>query len=275
MDTPKITLAVYGNQHSNSGFQPLYWINNPERQLENLLPPGMGQNPYYFVVETGTKYTQFTLIENNVSSYDGFRAGVLKMAIGIPNDYRLTNNESPMNVLLDIRKTFIEQCMTKKSSLSLTRNFKDELPDEQMFKDILNKYSLMRTYDQVYPMQGTEDAVILLSSEQTTAFFSNVHYPELAGYKRLVVGEKGNTENYAKVITGLTIPRPFTPPPVKPQQDVCIPGEKPHTAQASRVYVDLVKKPNLMIPITKYVIIPIMAFLLGVLTAFILSLFIY
>ena len=277
MDNPRITLAIYGNQYSNSGFQPLYWINNPIRQLENLLPPGMGKNPYYFVVETGLQHTQFTLIENNVSSCDGFRAGVLKMAIGIPNNYRLANDESPMNVLLEVRKTFIEQCMTKKSSLSLIRKFNSELPDEQVFKNILNSYGLVRSYEKVYPMQGTGDAVMLLSSAQTEAFFRNVHYPEFAGLKKLVVGEAGNTENYAKAITGLAIPRPFTPPPIEPQQERTKTNTLPTAigGQPPRTYVELAKKPIPIIPIIQYVVVPFLAFLLGIFIVFVVNLFIH
>ena len=45
MEQAKITLAIFGNQNSNSGFQPLFWINNPPQQLENMVPPAMEENP--------------------------------------------------------------------------------------------------------------------------------------------------------------------------------------------------------------------------------------
>ena len=276
MDNPRITLAIFGNQHSNSGFQPLYWINNPIRQLDNPLPPGMGKNPYFFVVETGPKHTQYTLVENNVSSFDGTRAGVLKMAIGIPNGYRLSN-ESPMNVLLEIRRTFLSQCMTQKSSITVTRNFKDELPDGQIFKNILDRYRLVRSYEQVCPMQGTEDAVMLLSPAEIEAFFINVHYPEFAAFRKLVVGETGNTEFYAKVISGLPIPRPFAPAPAEPQPEVHA-AKSPSAPNASpKPHTDAPKKKawHILLPIVQYVVVPLLAFLFGIFIVYIVSLFIH
>lgn len=217
MDNPRITLAIFGNQNSNSGFQPLYWINNPVQQLENLIPPGMEENSYFFVLETGEKFTQYTLVQNHVSSYMSVRPGALKMAIGIPNGYRLANDESPLTVLMAVQDTFLKECMTQKSSLSETRNFKQVLPDEQLFKSIVDGYSLIPSYDRVYPMQGADDAVLLLPPAQMADFFRNVHYPELQGYKKVVIGEKGNTTVYPAVVSDLQIPLPMTPPPAPPK----------------------------------------------------------
>ena len=217
MDNPRITLAIFGNQNSNSGFQPLYWINNPVQPLENLIPPGMEENSYFFVLETGEKFTQYTLVQNHVSSYMSVRPGALKMAIGIPNGYRLANDESPLTVLMAVQDTFLKECMTQKSSLSETRNFKQVLPDEQLFKSIVDGYSLIPSYDRVYPMQGADDAVLLLPPAQMADFFRNVHYPELQGYKKVVIGEKGNTTVYPAVVSDLQIPLPMTPPPAPPK----------------------------------------------------------
>jgi len=281
MEYPRITLAIYGNQYSNGGFQPLYWINSPVQQLANPIPPGMGDNPYFFVVQTGSRFTQFTLVENHVSSCDGFRAGVLKIAIGIPNDFRLDNDMSPMDLLLDIRRTFVSECMTQKSTLSLTRNFKEELPDDKVFKDIIEHYLLAPAYDTVYPMHGSDQAVILLDKHQTAAFFKNVHFPELAEYKEVVVGATGHLENYSKVIKDLNIPRPFTPPPVNttpPTAPISIPVEAPREEQSTYgqpVYLPVEKKPGLILPFIQFVVVPLFAFLFGFGCVFIAHLIIH
>jgi len=346
MDNPRITLAIFGNQNSNSGFQPLYWINNPVQPLENLIPPGMEENSYFFVLETGEKFTQYTLVQNHVSSYMSVRPGALKMAIGIPNGYRLANDESPLTVLMAVQDTFLKECMTQKSSLSETRNFKQVLPDEQLFKSIVDGYSLIPSYDRVYPMQGADDAVLLLPSAQMADFFRNVHYPELQGYKKVVIGEKGNTTVYPAVVSDLQIPLPMTPPPAppkpqpkpqpepqmapqpvstKPQPVSTTPvnttpvnttprpepmpvtqdtqstpqptrPQSPQSTQstqstqqapvvktpsvplpdptAERIYMDVGEKTSIIGPIIKFVVVPILAFLFGLLVTFLVSLFI-
>ncbi len=341
MDNPRITLAIFGNQNSNSGFQPLYWINNPVQPLENLIPPGMEENSYFFVLETGEKFTQYTLVQNHVSSYMSVRPGALKMAIGIPNGYRLANDESPLTVLMAVQDTFLKECMTQKSSLSETRNFKQVLPDEQLFKSIVDGYSLIPSYDRVYPMQGADDAVLLLPPAQMADFFRNVHYPELQGYKKVVIGEKGNTTVYPAVVSDLQIPLPMTPPPAppkpqpKPQPEPQVAPQpvsttpkpvsttpvnttprpeptpvtqdtqsapqptRPQSPQstqstqstqqapvvktpsvplpdptAERIYMDVGEKTSIIGPIIKFVVVPILAFLFGLLVTFLVSLFI-
>ena len=311
MDNPRITLAIFGNQNSNSGFQPLCWINNPVQQLENLIPPGMEDNSYFFVLETGEKFTQYTLVQNHVSSYMSVRPGALKMAIGIPNGYRLADDESPLSLLMDVHDTFLQECMTQKSSLSENRNFKEELPDEQIFKDIVARYSLEPSYDPVYPMHGDADAVLLLSAGQMADFFRNVHYPELQGYKRVVIGEKGNTAVYSAVVSGLQIPLPMTPPPAPPKpqpkpqpqpQPQPQSAPRPQATQSApstpksqyapvvkspsvplpelpqeRVYMDVGEKPStvgsILGPIIKFFVVPLAAFFFGLAITGIASIF--
>jgi len=286
MDHPRITLAIFGNQNSNSGFQPLYWINQPPQQLENLIPPGMEDNPYFFVLETGQQFTQYTLVQNHVSSYMSIRPGALKMAVAISNGYRLAGDASPLDVLLAVRETFVRECMTQKSSLSQTHNFKEVMVDEQVFKDILSTYTLEASYDPVYPMQGSDDALLLLSETQMTDFFRNVHYPELQRYRRVVIGEKGNPTVYAATITGLQIPLPMKPAPapehehLQPQRTTLPQQRQPsQTLQLpqqprERVYLDFEERPSIVKPIIMYAVMPMLAFLFGLLATFVASLII-
>ena len=218
MDTPKITLAIFGNQNSNSGFQPLYWINSPAQQLENLVPPGMEENPYFFVIETGPLFTQFTLIQNHVSSYMSSRPGVLKMAIGIPKGYRLANGVSPMDVLLGVRKIFIDTCMTQKSALTESYNFNDKLVEPDQLISYIDSFELQPAISQHREMTGTEDALMLLDKDTTASLFKDVQYQEFTNYRRIIVAEKGNASTYKTQLTGLEIPR-------KPQLKLNINGQ--------------------------------------------------
>ena len=207
MGNQKITLAIFGNQNSNSGFQPLYWINNPPRQLENLVPPGMEGNGCFFVLETTSSFTQYTLIQNHVSSFMAVRAGVLKIAITIPAGYKIAGGVSPMDVLLRIRDTFLSECMTLKSQLSETYNFKETLAGEQVFSQIVNEYTLAPApYPRQRVMQGTDDAVLLLPADQIAMLFKCPQYAEFESCAKVIVAEKGNTNVYQKVLGGLQIP---------------------------------------------------------------------
>ena len=213
MDQPKITLAIYGNQNSNSGFQPLFWINNPAQQLENLVPPGMEENNYFFVLQNTARYSQFTLVQNHVSSYMSSRPGVLKMAIEIPQGYQLADDQSPFNVLLNIRELFLSTCMTQKSALSQRYNFKERMPAPDQFIALTDRYHLLPVQRVPYAMTGSEDAFLPLDMEQTSLLFKNPHYPEFVQFRQVVIAPKGNTASYSHTISGLTIPRPQQLPP--------------------------------------------------------------
>lgn len=207
MGNQKITLAIFGNQNSNSGFQPLYWINNPPRQLENLVPPGMEENACFFVLETTPAFTQYTLIQNHVSSFMAVRPGVLKIGITIPAGYKIAGGVSPMDVLLRIRDTFLAECMTLKSQFSDTYNFKEALAGEQVFSQIVNDYTLTPApYPRQRVMQGTDDAVLLLPAEQIALLFKCPQYAEFESCAKVIVAEKGNTDVYQKVLGELQIP---------------------------------------------------------------------
>ena len=196
MDNIKISLAIFGNQNSNSGFQPLYWINDPPQQLENIVPPGMDENPYFFTLQVLPAHTQYTLIHNRVSSYMSVRPGVLKMAITIPKGYCISDGISPMQVLLDIRQKFIDTCMTLRDTQSKAYNFKEKLVSPDVFINIINTYRLMPDTQPHLPMTGTEDAVMLLDDTAISLFFIAPQRPELQKFRRIIIANKGKTDIY-------------------------------------------------------------------------------
>lgn len=196
MDNIKISLAIFGNQNSNSGFQPLYWINDPPQQLENIVPPGMDENPYFFTLQVLPAHTQYTLIHNRVSSYMSVRPGVLKMAITIPKGYCISNGISPMQVLLDIRQKFIDTCMTLRDTQTNAYNFKEKLAAPDVFINIINAYELVPSTQPHLPMTGTEDAVMLLDDTAISKFFIAPQRPEFQKFRRIIIANKGNTEIY-------------------------------------------------------------------------------
>jgi len=196
MDSIKISLAIFGNQNSNSGFQPLYWINDPPQQLENIVPPGMDENPYFFTLQVLPAHTQYTLIHNRVSSYMSVRPGVLKMAITIPKGYCISSGISPMQVLLDIRQKFIDTCMTLRDTQAKAYNFKEKLASPDTFINIINAYELVPDTHPHLPMTGTEDAVMLLDDTAISQFFISPQRPEFQKFRRIIVANKGKTDIY-------------------------------------------------------------------------------
>ncbi len=203
MDNIKISLAIFGNQNSNSGFQPLYWINDPPQQLENIVPPGMDENPFFFTLQVLPTHTQYTLIHNRVSSYMSVRSGVLKMAITLPKGYCIGNGVSPMQVLLEVRQKFIDTCMTLRDAHAEAYNFKEKLANPDEFSSIVDAYQLVPCTQPQLPMTGTEDAVILLDDNAIAQLFIAPHYPEFTPYRRIVVANKGNASVYKMQFNGV------------------------------------------------------------------------
>ena len=157
MDSKRITLAIFGNQLSNSGFQPLYWINNPPKELENIVPPGMDDCPHFFTLQQLPGYTQLTLINCRVSSFQSARPGVLKMAVAIPQGYRLSNGESLTEVLMHVYDTFRQTCLTQRDEHAATFNFCEKLPPASTFADIVNSYTLVPASDQTVTSTAVDD----------------------------------------------------------------------------------------------------------------------
>lgn len=267
MGNPKITLAIFGNQNSNSGFQPLYWINNPPQQLENLVPPGMEENTHFFVLEATPAYTQFTLIQNHVSSYMSVRAGVLKIAITIPAGYQVAGGVSPMQVLQQVKETFMSECMTRKSSLSETYNFNEKLVDGHIFSQIVDNYTLEpAAYTPTHPMRGNADGIMLLPATQIAELFKQPQHPEFESCRKVVVAEKGNTANYHKVITSLQPlriePRSTQAPRTSPATTA--PRPAPRAVKPKKSGFNI-------IDLIKIIGFPLVAFCIGIQSMFYLS----
>jgi len=265
MDNRHISLAIFGNQNSNSGFQPLYWINTPPQQLENLVPPGMEDTPFFFVLETFATHTLFTLVQNHVSSFMSSRPGTLKMAIALPKGYRIAGQEGPMEVLLKVRALFMEQCMTH--SMGDSYQFTERLADAAIFEQLLSTYTLEPDNTAQHPMTGQNDALLLLTSEQTSQLFLDCQRQEFVPYRRIIIGEKGKASVYSHIIRGLQIPRPRpamqSAPPSTPPKSVTPPTASPTPSPSPKASSQ--KSPSTKPSYLRYVWVPVVTFLLGIL----------
>lgn len=166
MDSNRISLAIFGNQLSNSGFQPLYWINNPPQQLENIVPAGMDDSLFFLTLQQLPEHTQLTLTSCRVSSYQSARPGVLKMAVAIPRGYRPANGKSIHDVLMHIYDVFQQTCMTPRDEHAATFNFCEKLPPASTFADIVNNYALEPAPDQLSELGTVGDVPLLIDAHQ-------------------------------------------------------------------------------------------------------------
>lgn len=208
MNTPQISLAIYGNRLSSAGWEPLFWLNLPPfPELPNLGYPGVADVPYYFVVRNADRYTQFTLVHNKVKSYMASRPGMLKISIAIPYGYALAGGASPYDVLLRIRETFVTQCMTPIAGMVEAYEFRERMVGDAVFQSILAQFPLVPRRTALKPMRGKDVALLLADAENMRLFMIDTHYPELASFAEVVVATSGNDSLYASCIRGLQIPR--------------------------------------------------------------------
>ena len=204
----RISLAVFGNQLSNSGYQPLYWINDPPQQPENLVPPGMDDNAFFYTLQVLPAHTQFTLIHNRVSSFGAWRPGVLKIAIALPKGYKIIDDISPLEVLLDVREKFLETCMTRSEGHHGMYNFKEKLADARIFTDIVNAYRLVPDNQPHLPMTGTGDALLLLDELAISQLFVSPQHHIFRPFRQIVIAAKGNTAAYRKTLSYFDLQAP-------------------------------------------------------------------
>ena len=208
MNAPQISLAIFGNRISSAGYEPLFWFNAPPfPELPNLGYPGMAENPYYFVLRNDQSYTQYTLVHNNVKSYMAARLGMLKISISIPYGYALANRVSPLDLLLKLRETFVQQCMTPIAGMAEGYNFKERMVDDAVFKSVLSHYSLVPYRVAYRPMTGNGTALFIADMNVIRQLFFDTHYPEFVPYREIVVAPRGMAAEYAAQLQGLQIPR--------------------------------------------------------------------
>ena len=210
MDEPKISLMIYGTRIGQVGWEPQVILNNPPfSALSNPGVMGVGDNPTYYTFRIDRDYTQFTLAYNPkcIKAYQSIRNGALKVSISIPKGYVLDNGVTPYNVLQDLKRTLETLALSPIEGVPGSYSFKPEFPDEKIFAEIINAFSLRPADVPHRPMSGTSalTGMILLDYSRLDDLLRDVQYPEFGQYKEIVVASQGNSEN---LIQNLEIPRP-------------------------------------------------------------------
>ncbi len=186
----KVPLMRYGNPQSQAGYTSLFYINNPQFTAPlNLSPGGMGNNEYYFQVSISKGYTNIVLIENNVRSEGAARMGVLKIATAFPVGYKLADNKSPYDLLKDVRDVFVSKYMEPLRGVPGHR-FLKEFPGPEALIEAVDRYSLVEAGIPHRVMEGRES--VFLRTDRIREFLRDFQYPELTGYKDVIVAAEGD-----------------------------------------------------------------------------------
>lgn len=192
METPQIALLIAGNNQSNGGYSVIYSLNNPPFSLPALSYGGrLDANSYYFTVCATETYTLFTLVQNHVKSHGAVRAGFLKMGISIPRGYRLTVGTSPYDLLLAVRRQFLETCMDEVLGEADTYTYKAEMAPAESFAELLSHFSLEPDPSPQPAMTGTDAALLILPETEMRSALDEVHRTDYADYCELVLAASG------------------------------------------------------------------------------------
>ena len=200
-----ISLKICGNQHSNSGFQPLVLFNSPESLIiEDKGYGGFSENAYYFSIKIKENHVHYKLIMNNVSSYQAKREGALVIAIAIPKGFKLANEKSPYDVLIKLKDEFVSKCMILKNGKF---EFLDGRIEPNLMDDTARSFELEIYNGPYYPMNGIgSTACVKLEDAQIRQLLIDVQYSVFANYGEILVANKVNSTDY-HLLAGLQIPR--------------------------------------------------------------------
>ncbi len=203
---PIITLAISGNQFRHAGFAPLVSIR-PQFRLEYSAIPGVERSARCYEITTAMAFTQYTMLVNKVFTNEGEKA-VLKIAIGIPQGYRVSNGNTPYHILMNIYSLFVERYMRPKLGVEGGLQFKSDQIDPTIFTSVLMTYRLEPANVPHRVMRGTAPALLILPEEKVASLMADVMYPEFTQYKSVIVAPVGDEAMYpGRVLSNIEVPR--------------------------------------------------------------------
>ncbi len=202
-----IKLRISGNPNSGSGFTPL--INKgviPQDIIAEDRPFPISDNPGICLCHKDDQML-YMLHDSKVVPSNAERDGRLTILMSIPKDFTIQNGTSPYEVLMEIYKFFVDNCMTSIEGSEMKR-FKtmDAIFDQSdECKAILNKYELEKGSLEYYTMAATGTAATLnVPTSKLNEFFCNTQYPEFRNYKEIYITTQDKS---SEALAGIKIPR--------------------------------------------------------------------
>lgn len=196
-----LSLYIYGNKHSDSGFAPILVIGTP-LALADSFYPGFESCPEFYVLHTTETQTLYTVVRNGVSSIGAARTGSFKMALGVPRGMKLAGGVSPYDVLTEAYRYYVAHYLSIGIAGAQFLD-RDEQADE--FRAILSRHSLEPAHRPHRLTAGTGFAVVTADEATTRAIFADPAYREFQAY-----GEVVFASSHASVAPRLSVvtPRP-------------------------------------------------------------------
>ena len=218
MTNKYIAVKVFGNPNSNAGGMPLIVCNNPVIEIKDEVYEGMGGNSYFFTIRIEPSQVVYKIVKNRVRSYGAMREGALQIAFSIPKGYKLENGYSPYEVLVDLKDTFLRDCMNCRDSVAEAYEFKQGDVPEDALDATAKKYTLIEAGSPWHVMpSAAPKGCVVLPEDKIQEFMGDVQYAELENYSEVLVAE-----NILAGASYLSIKLPSVPR--KPDYNIIVDG---------------------------------------------------
>ena len=214
-----ISVKVCGSPGPILGYETLIMWNNPNIDVKDRNYEGMGKNSYFFSICIEQKQIVYSLIKNYIRAHGTIRPSNLTIALSIPRDYRMAGGVSPYDALIDLKDTFLQECLICRDEIIETYEFKEERPALDVLDETAKKYPLVEFPSPWHIMPKSAPIGCLITAENSVKeLMRDVQYQEFEKYSEVLVADTVNGSFRFTPIVGLEIPR-------KPEYDIIVDGK--------------------------------------------------
>ncbi len=132
----------------------------------------------------------------------------LGVYVGIPAGYTLRGDATPLGLLVDVQKLFVDACLTP---MGKAGNRYAYTPDDRLTERLaalLKGYPLVVRDRPVQPMSGAKVALLTLPKKQWYSFFRTIEYSRYAAYAAVIMAEHGRPVTASHAGAGSRSSRP-------------------------------------------------------------------
>ena len=212
----EISIRIAANPNASGGYRIIEGHNIIDNSFKENDYSGFSRNSYYFAFSIKEGWADYCLLQNNVFSHGASRQSpALKIYVSIPKGYALQQKKSPFDLLVDIRNSFLNRCMTNRSDGSY--EYKESV-NLDFLQDVARNYPLVPYNGPYRPMGGSAKAwtkdsalacIVVPDETKIRELLGDVQYPEFENYDEIVVATAYDGIQYP-VLKNLSIPRPCT-----------------------------------------------------------------
>lgn len=215
-----ISVKVCGSPTPSLGYETLIMWNSPNIDIKDRDYDGMGKNSYFFSICIEQKQIVYSLIKNYIRAHGSIRQSNLTIALSIPRGYRLSGGVSPYDVLIDLKDTFLQECLICRDEIIETYEFKEERPPLDVLDETAKKYPLVEFPSPWHRMPKSAPVGCLITAENSVKeLMRDVQYQEFEKYSEVLIADTVSGSLRFTPIVGLEIPR-------KPEYNIIVDGKQ-------------------------------------------------